>query len=393
VGIWLSPEAMPFVLMTFGGLWLAWVLQVRQDLLPMIGHAAGGFALVAAAAFAVDPPRAGYAAVEIDRLSTVYLWLALVIVMMAGAAACIDRARPAGMWRMVSGIGVPLVVLGAWVALFPALLDGTGGLLSAKETQAMFGGISEMMPVRSFSEGIQLLLPGILTAGALAWMAAVRRSLLLGYVALCACVLVVLGAMHLRFTAYPAAAAAGMLPILLTRCGTLLADRSEALQAGTRIALLALFALVPRMDGFPGLFSPATAAPPDDGPTCALADGAALLAEHAGAVVLASPNDTPELLYRSQVLTVGSLYHRNAGAFMRLRAAWRSMPSGRVPDAVRATGATLLLFCAERGRSLMVADLPADTLYDRLNRDQIPPWLRRLGNEPRSGHVLYEVMP
>jgi hypothetical protein len=110
-------------------------------------------------------------------------------------------------------------------------------------------------------------------------------------------------------------------------------------------------------------------------------------------VVLANPNDTPELLYRTHVLTVGSLYHRNIAAFMRLRTAWRSLPSDTVPDAVRATAAALVLFCPSSARSMLVADLPSVTLLDRMNQGHIPFWLHRLEADPHSGYVLYEVLP
>jgi hypothetical protein len=91
IGIWLSPESMPFTLMAFGGLWLAWTLQPRPDLVAMIAQVAIGFLLVVAGAFAVDPPYAGYAAVEIDRISLVYLALGGVVAAMAGAAAMVER--------------------------------------------------------------------------------------------------------------------------------------------------------------------------------------------------------------------------------------------------------------------------------------------------------------
>jgi hypothetical protein len=94
------------------------------------------------------------------------------------------------------------------------------------------------------------------------------------------------------------------------------------------------------------------------------------------------------LLYRTGVLTVGSLYHRNAEAFMRLRAAWRSKP-GAVPDAaVQATGASLLLVCP-RADQQQGTDRPQDALLNRLLAGEVPPWLRRIGAEP-SGYVLYE---
>jgi hypothetical protein len=60
---------------------------------------------------------------------------------------------------------------------------------------------------------------------------------------------------------------------------------------------------------------------------------------------------------------------------------------------VRATEATVVLFCPSRARSLLVADLPPDTLMDRLNQGRVPPWLRPVSGDPRSGYALYEVMP
>jgi hypothetical protein len=78
---------------------------------------------------------------------------------------------------------------------------------------------------------------------------------------------------------------------------------------------------------------------------------------------------------------------------MRLRAAWRSLPSDTVPDAVRSTGATLVLYCSSAARSLLVADLPLDTLLDRMNQGLVPSWLHRLDADPHAGYVLYQVLP
>jgi hypothetical protein len=387
LGIWLSPEAMPFILMAFGGLWLAWTLQPRPDLVAMIVRAAIGFLLVVAGAFAVDPPYAGYASVEIDRISLVYVVLAGVVVAMAGAAVMVEHSSQRGRRRTAIRLIVPVLCLGAWIAVFPALLRGTAGLMTAPETQALFGTISEMMPVHSVGAAIAFLLTGTLTAGAAGWFALSRRSLLLAYVALCAGVLALLGAVHVRFAAYPAAAAAAMLPVLVTSCTVALRRWPEAVQAAARIGLIALFALVPLV----GLLAPVSVDENDH--ACALSGSEGMLAKHAGQVVLANPNDTPELLYRTRALTVGSLYHRNIVAFMRLRAAWRSLPSDTVPDAVRSTGATLVLYCSSAARSLLVADLPLDTLLDRMNQGLVPSWLHRLDADPHAGYVLYQVLP
>jgi hypothetical protein len=253
----------------------------------------------------------------------------------------------------------------------------------------MLGTIAEMLPVHSIAEAMEYLLTGLISTLALAWFSISRRSLLLGYAALCGCIMLVFGAMHVRFTAYPSALAAAMLPILIARCSAYLADWPESSQALVRVGLMAGFVLLPCGVAL----SQAKADTGAAAPSCSLDDSAALLADHAGQIVMTNPSITPELLYRTHVLTVGSLYHRNVAAFMRLRAAWRSGPSDTVPVAVRTTGASLVLFCPSPARSLLVADLPPDTLLDRLNQGHVPPWLHKLSEDPRSGNVLYEVMP
>jgi len=141
-----------------------------------------------------------------------------------------------------------------------------------------------------------------------------------------------------------------------------------------------------------GFFHPA--APPEiAAASCSVRNLAAMLRPFAGQVVLADADVTPELLYRTGILTVGSLYHQNVAAFLRQRAAWRSLPSNTEPDAVRETGTRAVLFCPRSDRSLLVADLPPDTLADRLGRGEVPPWLTWVAMDRASGNVLYRVVP
>ena len=77
---------------------------------------------------------------------------------------------------------------------------------------------------------------------------------------------------------------------------------------------------------------------------------------------------------------------------MRLYRAWRSRPGDGVPDAVRATRARLVLACPHQPRTGLVADLPEDTLWDRLNRGEAPSWLRQIAADPISGEVLYAIV-
>jgi hypothetical protein len=386
LGIWMSPESMPFTLMAFGGVWLAWLLSRRYALSRMIGETAVGFVTVVVAAFVVDPPYAGHGSVEIDRISIVYVGLAAAIAAMACVTRVIDRMRT---WRLIACSAVPLLCIAAWLMCFPTVMLGPDGLMSAHDTHAMMDIIAEMQPVHGLGDAIKFLLGGSIATLALAWLSLSSRSVLLGYAALCGAILVGLGAMHIRFSAYAAALSAAMLPILITRLTARFADWSESSRALVRIPMMAAFILLPC-----GIaLAPAQADTHAPGPSCSLGSGASLLADHAGQIVLANPNTSPELLYRTHALTVGSLYHRNVAAFMRLRAAWRSGPSDTLPAAVRATRAALVVFCPTPIRSMLVADLPPDTLLDRLNQGRVPPWLHRLSEDPQSGTVLYEVMP
>lgn len=386
LGIWLSPESMPFTLMAFGGVWLAWLLSQHDALARMIREAAAGFVTVVGTAFTVDPPYAGYGSVEIDRISIVYVGLAAAIAAMAAATLVIARLRAS---RLIAGVAVPLLCIAFWLGCFPSVMLGPDGLMSVHDAHAMMDTIVEMQPAHGIDDALKYLLGGSIASLALAWLSLSSRSVLLGYAALCSVVAVGLGAMHIRFSAYAAAVAAMMLPILITRFSARFAEWSEPRQAMVRITVMTAFVLVP----FVISLTPAQADAHAPGPSCSLASGASLLADHAGQIVMASPNASPELLYRTQVLTVGSLYHKNVAAFMRLHAAWRSSPSETEPDAARATHAALVLFCPTSIRSMLVADTPADTLLDRLSRKQVPPWLHRLSEDPQSGTVLYEVMP
>jgi hypothetical protein len=51
-----------------------------------------------------------------------------------------------------------------------------------------------------------------------------------------------------------------------------------------------------------------------------------------------------------------------------------------------------VLFCKPAARSLLVADLPENTLMDRLARGEVPAWLDRVAEDAASGFVLYRVV-
>jgi hypothetical protein len=392
VGVWLSPETVPFTLAAFAAIVSAWLDRPGDRRIAAEARDAGAwFLLVTAAAFAADPPRTAPFAPEVDRLSTA--WLALAgacaaagwLIWLAAARLREPRRRTAFL-----GAAVAAVPLLAWFAVFPSVLLGPGALMPPAEAHAFFDIIAEMQPVRGVGQMLEFLAAGLLAAGLATLLTWHTRSLAWGWAALCALAAVALGAWHVRFAAYPAALGAMALPVALTWCGQAAAEWKAAGSFAARPALLLLF-LAGQLAGGAGMLAPeAVAADPAVG--CATSPAAALLAQAAGQVVLADPGETPDLLYRTRVLTVASLYHSGIAAYMRARAAWRSIPGDdAVPAEVRATEARWVLSCRSAARSLLVADLPPETLADRLRIGaRVPPWLQPAGADA-AGWALWQV--
>jgi hypothetical protein len=389
IGLWFSPETMPFTLLAFGAMGLAWLTQPAGG---PAGRAlrAGGAALLllVGAIVAVDPPAGGWLAPEIDRVSVVYVGMALALCGIGATLCVLDRLAVTPAARRLLGGGAAMLLLGGWIAADPAVALGPAGLPDAAQARVMFGVIAEMRPVATWVEADTVIATGALGAAVVIGLALRRRSVPWAYAALCALAVVALGALHQRFATYGAVLGAGMLPVAIAASARRFAAAPPLPGALDRMGVLALFLLTPHAASLAGPADAAAAGRPG----CSVRAAAALLAPYAGRVVLADVDDTPELLYRTGVLTVGSLYHGNVAAFMRLRAAWRSPGDAAAePDAVRLTGAAAVLACpGRRGRSALVADLPADTLLDRLDRDDPPGWLRQVGRDA-SGFVLYRV--
>lgn len=388
-GLWLSPESLPFSLMAIGAVWAAWFLRPNSRGMATALVASGfSMTVVTGLAWLVDPPLAGYGAAEPDRLSAMYVILACGAVLCAGLAWASLR-QSATRARLQAAFGAAAAAA-AWLATYPEVLRGTQGLMSQEQAQAFFSGINEMMPVHTVHDAFDFLASGVIGAGFLLALGIRRRSALVLYAAACAVVLVLLGALHIRFAIYSAILAAGLLPVAVVGLAELMAAFPQRTQVLARVALLAFMVLLPKLGN---IIAPAQAAETFGDPAaCGMEDAVSLLAPYAGDVVLSPVNDVPELLRRTGVLTVGSVYHRNVSAFMRLRAAWRSVPSEQVSAELDRALVSLVLICPSQGRSLLVNDLPAETLLDRLNARQAPPWLTLVGGRSEAGYLRYRVV-
>ncbi len=386
MGVWLTPEALPLSVLAFGALYVVWVERGGAGIAASMRAAGATMLFLTTAAWLVDPPNAGHRAVELDRLSIAFVALAGVFAAMASAIVVIEHRTRRRLSRLVWSLLVGLVLGWVWLTCFPEVLAGTDSLMGDTEWHVFFDHITEMQPVSNWHDGAEYLLTGVLGLLALVWLAIRYRSVVLGYAIFGLAVLVGFAALHIRFGPYPSVAAALLAPVVLTR----IRGRWAAFCPPAAMVVLAVPLLVWIGDAYAKARSAA------DAPSCDVEALTPILAPFGNAVVLSNVNDTPTLLYRTHLRTVGSLYHRNPAAFMRLWRAWRSRPGTAWSDEhptpeVDATEATLLIFCPTQKRSIFVRDLPADTLADWLNWGQIPRWLHEVARDPASGNIVYRI--
>jgi hypothetical protein len=406
--IWLTPETMPFVLAAYAVLLLRWWQTSNAAVLMTT---ASGFFDVLGLGFFLDPPGAGYGDPAVDRIS--YVYVALGLLLLAGAALLARFEKRLARSRGIVGVVLLGSLIVAWIALFPRVIMGPYGVMPAAERQAFLWVIGEQQPVRG-ADLVVFLFPGLCALFYALWRAVrrqpvdfsalaepgllaapPRQRLLWLYIAAWAAVCLALGAKWLLFAGFSNLMAAALLPIAMSEASSAFAAYpTRAAAARSLCAVLVL--LVPLLAVMVHPAASATKPVPGKAertyPSCSLRHIAPLLAPAAGQIVLSGPEDVPELLYRTNVLTVGSLYIHGVPGYMRDRAGWRAEPGQSVPAAVTATGARWVVFCRRPGRYALVMDLPKDTLWDALEAGTPPPWLQLAGSNA-DGWQLYKITP
>lgn len=376
IAIWITPETMPFILLLFGGFFLVWLGNQAAP----IGVVGRAFALMLLAACLIDPPHGGWLTPEIDRLSIVYAALGVDVALLTWA---LGRIGP----RPVVAIPLGGLCILAWLALFPKVALGPFGLMSPADAKRFFGPIIEMQPIHTWPMAVEFLLPGVvaLIYAGLSWQ---RRKHWIWLYTMAALIFALILALRFaRFSPFSSLMAAGLLPVMLTDITNALGEDTLGAML-SRIALVALMVVAPRLAVFvpAGHPSPANHLTP-----CDLSLFSKNLAPYAGYIVLADVNDTPELLWRTNIITVGSLYQNGIAGFLRLRAAWRAPAGTQIPPAFRATRAQLVLVCPAAGHSLLVQGAPDDSLLDSILAGHPPPWLKRIEPPTPGGYDLYRV--
>jgi hypothetical protein len=383
IGIWLSPEVLPYVLMAIGAIGVAWCLRPAKIAYPFTACATA-FAGMTTVAALIDPPFGGRLSPEVDCISIVFVTLSIFVCAAAWILTIIGRHEPSAALRILYCICAIAAVIGVWLWLYPNLTHGLGGLAPGYDVSAFFSVIGQMKPIRFDVQGSLFLMTGLFGVLAAIGLAFSTKNLLWSYAAACGIIVLGLAISHLRFAIYAEAMAAMMLPVVLEHASA--SRLTPARQSMVRIAVMISFFLGPYL---PAIAAGKDANTPDLLANCHVRDIIPVLQEKKDVVLLTEINDTPEILWRTSVRTVGSLYHRSLGAFLQARKAWRSEPSDTIPQSVLATGATHILACDLNSRSPLVIDLPPTTLQDRLARHDVPPWLHEIGKG--GGYRLYAI--
>lgn len=386
--IWATPETMPFVLLCYLALGYVWLFKPVGFAIARVG---AGFLGTLLLGLWLDPPLGGLFAPEIDRLSTIYAMLGVAVFAAGFWLMCVDLLIVPADRRSWWGAGGALAAFSIWLAVYPAVALGPYAIIPAKDMEVFFGHLTETQPVRGFAEGALLLGPAILAlmfVGTRAWK--IRHvpveAGVWGILGIGIMLSLVLTDRFVIFQQYPAGFAGALLPVALSTVSKHFVARPQmasVLRIGTIMGVL-VFPYVPEI---------ASASihrhPHSHEPSCSMRHIAPLMAPAAGKIVLTPMDDVAELLYRTRIIGVGSLYQHGVAGYLRAWHAWRT-PAGGRQTAIVATGARFVLFCPEFHSPLLQPGVQS-SLWAMLSVGKTPSWLTLIGQQKRTGFRLYRI--
>jgi hypothetical protein len=378
LGVWTSPEAMPFALLGWA---FAILADTRRD--RRIGRRATAFAaaylVVLTAALLLDPPPAGLLHVEMDRLSRPFVEQAAL--MLAGTLIGARAVPAAGTWpAALWGAAVATAALAPWIVVHPDLLAGARGIFSDEGWRRIWADNAEIKSSFSslgyfaffFAQPLAILLV------AMAVLARHRRDPAAVLALVGILFLLYIGAKHVRLAIYPQFAAAVAAGILLARWTNILQTTRRRMVTALGTLLLAVAPML-GLAAFSSTVS--TVAEKSCTPRAAAHD----LAPLGGKIVLSPFMDGPELMWFASVHTVAGPYHRAERHILDSLDAYaaRDFRAG-MPEPFRKTGAVAVLVCPTQPQE-------PGSLGEALSRGDPPAWLAERPIAASSGYRLYVV--
>ena len=406
LGLWVSAE---FLLVTFFAMtafWLAWLRHGRAGGRAGLGFAAG-FAGSLVLVLLVERPWAELLAEEYDRVSVVFLLVALLHLAFWAAVAWADRGADRGADRLRIRARVSLSALAAVVGgalmygVYPKFFGGGMFDVDPELTRVFLSRVKELKPVfpvdlKSF--GLFLFWLGAVAitipfAVAQAWRN--RRTdagPVWAFFALALGLYFALSLRHVRFAPFAELLAVVPLACLVVALRQRLdgiANRTWREVTRSLAAMTVIFGITGtglwlglRSTPGGGADSANTLiAAPARGKDCEIAQIAAYLNQprtfgDRPRIIATHVNWGPELLYRTRHAVVAAPYHRNAPGILDIHRMFSAVDLATSKAIVEARGIELVLLCpSPRRRLYYAAEGEGATLYQRLLEGWTPPWL------------------
>ncbi len=388
--IWIMPETMPFVMLGFATLALLWLFRPIGAGLAVCG---AGFLVTTSLATLIDPPYGGPLIAETDRLSIIYVALAAATFLALLWFAILDRKTLSSPRRASLGIIGAALCFVVWLALYPRVALGPFGLIPGRDMRLFYGHMTEVQPVTSLDGIGGLLAPGLVAAAYALFRAITDRTdrrAVIAWIMLAVGILLAVGLTQrmLIFQQIPAGFVAALVPIALTQI-TRLEPATPIRAASLRIGLLAVLIFGPYM---PSIIKAELHPSKPHQALCSTDGIAPLLAPASGKIVLTNVDYVPQLLYRTRIIAVGSLYQHGIAGYLLDRTAWRTPVGTTPPPQFQRTGAQFVLFCNTKQLNYLGQPTKLDALWPSLAQHRLPPWLHQIGPTTAQGFRLYRVV-
>ena len=382
--LWLSVECILGVGLGIALMGLAWVREGGRLRRANLAFAAT-FVLAVVTLLALDPPHEGWLQPKLERLSILYVAFAVLVALLWAALALGPQRAEAWRARLaVAAAGAALAAL-CLAVLFPGVLVpeqtlfGAGGnaRLWVDETGEMQPSFRTLGGGVLFASGPAI---GLAATGVLAWR---ERQVAAGTAwAMFALMLApptALGLRHVRFMIYPEMFAALPIAMLLVR---LLPYVDRVAPAPLRLfgRSLAGMVLLAGPIFLAGFLAAATPAADRTIADCAVRPVAAALNDYGfmggtDLVIMAHPNETPELLYWTGHRTVAGLFHTEVDGLQDIVRFFASRDDATAKAIVARRGIALVMFCTGDGTVSAAADPDGRELFTRLLKGKVPGWL------------------
>ena len=415
--LWASFECVMMVIPALAIAGLLWLRDGTQARLRQGLCFTALFCIGVRAAVWIDPPAAGFAAVEIDRISLPYVGLAAlsfvgwVILWGRYAEGEYFFITPSPRGRLIAGVGMGLLAAIVWMLLFPEMLNGMAGIIYLPAQALWFAAVHEMQPIDSLSTFFCFIATGWLGLAMALWLLRQdwqhpRRDV---WLVLSALLLPMIyeGMAHVRFALMPSIIGGAIVAYGYERLGAY-SDHNFSRKVANALRVAAFMICVPgasiigiallMAEDLPGASEVTTAMAGQPMAPCsvygvreALNDPAWLGMKRA---IIATENDVaPALLYWTEHGTLAGPYHRNAEGLQDEMDLFRGADDAVSKAIILKRGISFLLVCAAAPHHALMSK--EDGLYRRLIEGHPPVWLHAKPWPPGmiSGFMLYQVEP